>query len=273
MAVCVPDPADMYSSRNTKDQKRLLEDERSREVFSQLKEDSSSLIVMYDSASFSSRRTTTTTATSKFSIRFAFDAELLRHRAYQSTIRALMRRARLDETSKQLAGPPDPAELVAQLEAEHKTATSRQVDRDIRERERSRQRIRQILFLGLPGSGMAAVVRELIARYASEPNDQAGQIPSKLDFRMWYRVPIIEFTIQSLQAAMETIITVHGDYCDAEHPLESYVELLHSITEHVSTQELPLHASVAAIALCNIRLVRQYLGHIMAKVASPPAAS
>jgi hypothetical protein len=251
----------------------LLEDERSREVLSQLKEDSSSLIVMYDSASFNSKRTTTTTATSKFSVRFAFDAELLKHRAYQSTIRALMRRAGDKEISKSVAGLPDPAELVAQLMAEHQEAASRQVDRVIREHKRSSRVFQQYLLLGLPGSGMADVVRELIAYYAIETKEQTSQVPSKLDFRMQYRAPIIEFTIRSLQAAMETMMTVHEDYCVAEHPLKSYMEQLHGITEHVSTPALPLHSSVAAIALCNIRLVRQYLGHPMAKVANPPAAS
>ena len=230
-------------------------------------------MVMYDSASFSGRRTTTTTATSKFSIKFAFDADLLKHRAYQSTMRALMRRARDKEMSKPAAGLPDPAELVAQLKAEHQMATSCQIEKVIRENKPSARSIRQVLLLGLPGSGMASVVRELITHRAIETKDQTGQVPSKLEFRMQYRVPIIDFTIRSLQAAMETMMTVHENYCDAEHPLEAYVELLDSINEHVSEPELPPHGAVAAIALCNIRLVRQYLGHTMAKVANPPAAS
>ena len=183
-----------------------------------------------------------------------------------------MRRARDTEISKPVAGPSDPAELVAQLEAEHQEAASHQADRVIREFKRASS-FRQILLLGLPGSGVAAVVRELIAHYAIGTKDKTRQVQSKLDFRMQYRAPIIEYTIRSLQAAMETMMTVHELYCVGEHPLKSYMEQLSSITEHVSTPELLLHGSVAAIALCNIRLVRQYLGHIMAKVASPPAAS
>ena len=207
-------------------------------------------------------------------MRFAFDAELLKHKAYQSTIRALMRRARLNETSKKVADPSDPAELVAQLEAEHQTATSRQLDRFIREENSSRRGILQILLLGLPGSGMAAVRRRLVASFPTETEDQPGQVLSEPDIRMQYRVPIIDFTIRSLQAAMKAMIIVHETNCDKEyHRLNTYVELLRNVTEYVSSRILPLHVSAAAITLCNSRVVRKYLGHALAKVTNPPVAS
>lgn len=65
---------------------------RSRKLFEQIKDDSSSLHVLVDSDSFITR-TTQTSATSKLSMNFAFDEELLQHRIYKTTLRSLMRKA------------------------------------------------------------------------------------------------------------------------------------------------------------------------------------
>ncbi|EXJ84741.1 hypothetical protein A1O3_05413 [Capronia epimyces CBS 606.96] len=83
-----------FQCRTPMEQHRVLHERQSRKVFDQIKDDSSSLIVLCDSASFVTRRTKTTTATSKFSMNFIFDAEILQAKAYKSTMRSLMRRAR-----------------------------------------------------------------------------------------------------------------------------------------------------------------------------------
>ena len=82
-----------FQSRTFKDQQTLLEQSQSRKVFDHIKDDSSSLIALCDAASFTTKRTKTTTATSKFSMNFDIDTELLQARAYKSTLRSLMRRA------------------------------------------------------------------------------------------------------------------------------------------------------------------------------------
>ena len=72
----------------------MIEEKKSQVVFNGMKDDTSSLIVLCDSSSFVTKRTTTTTATSSFSMNFDFDTELLQAKAYKSTLRSLMRRAR-----------------------------------------------------------------------------------------------------------------------------------------------------------------------------------
>ena len=70
-------------------------------MFEQLKDDSSSLIVLYDSASFVTERSLTTTATSKFSLNFAFDSELLQHRVYKGALRAFTRKKKSPSSKPQ----------------------------------------------------------------------------------------------------------------------------------------------------------------------------
>lgn len=72
----------------------MMEARVTQHVFQQVKDDSSSLLVLCSSQSFVTSRTQTTTATSKFSRKFTFDTELLQHKAYKNTLRSLMRRAR-----------------------------------------------------------------------------------------------------------------------------------------------------------------------------------
>jgi hypothetical protein len=70
----------------------MLEHKKSRRVFEQIRDDSSSLIVLRDSASLFSSSTHTKANSSKLSMRFGFDGELLGSRVYQGTMRSLIRR-------------------------------------------------------------------------------------------------------------------------------------------------------------------------------------
>ena len=89
-------------------------------MFEQLKDDSSSLIVLYDSASFVTERSLTTTATSGFSLNFAFDSELLQHRAYKGVLRALMRMStRRSNSSRKQAEEPKLGTLPEVLKEVH----------------------------------------------------------------------------------------------------------------------------------------------------------
>ncbi|ERF71663.1 hypothetical protein EPUS_00652 [Endocarpon pusillum Z07020] len=83
-----------FQCRTLLQQKAFMEVRTTQQVFQQVKDDSSSLLVLCDSESFITARTRTTTATSRFSLNFVFDAELLQHKAYKSTLRSLMRRTR-----------------------------------------------------------------------------------------------------------------------------------------------------------------------------------
>ncbi|KIW66188.1 hypothetical protein PV04_08389 [Phialophora macrospora] len=82
-----------FKCRNPRAQQEFLEEKESRRVFDQVKDDSASLVVLCDSASFVTQRTQTTTGTSRFSIDFSFDAEILQAKAYRTMLRSLMQRA------------------------------------------------------------------------------------------------------------------------------------------------------------------------------------
>lgn len=87
-----PASADMHASNMSSQQYSLLTSNKTQRMFEQLKDDSTSLVVLHDTASFQTRRTMTTTTTSKLSMEFTFDAELLQHKLYKSTLKSLMRR-------------------------------------------------------------------------------------------------------------------------------------------------------------------------------------
>ena len=71
----------------------LLENPLNREVFDQVKDDSSSMVVVIDRTSGYSRSTGDTEQSSKMSLKFQFDAEILGSQVYQRAIRSLVRRA------------------------------------------------------------------------------------------------------------------------------------------------------------------------------------
>ncbi|OCK86999.1 uncharacterized protein K441DRAFT_671506 [Cenococcum geophilum 1.58] len=82
-----------FNCRNQSEQRALLEKKKSRKIFEQIRDDSSSLAVFYDSASFITSLTNVTETSSKLSLKFRFDGELLRSKVYQGTVRSLLRRA------------------------------------------------------------------------------------------------------------------------------------------------------------------------------------
>lgn len=82
-----------FNCRNQSEQRALLEKKKSRKIFEQIRDDSSSLAVLYDSASFITSLTNVTETSSKLSLKFRFDGELLRSKIYQGTVRSLLRRA------------------------------------------------------------------------------------------------------------------------------------------------------------------------------------
>lgn len=76
------------------EQKAVLEDINSRRVFQQVRDDTSSIIVLHDSSSYSSLVTRITGVSSIWSRTFSFDGELFISKVYQSAIRALTSRGK-----------------------------------------------------------------------------------------------------------------------------------------------------------------------------------
>lgn len=72
----------MGNSRNRSEQRALLEKKKSHKIFEQIRDDSSPLAVLYGLASFITGLTNVTETSSKLSLKFHFDGELLRSKIY-----------------------------------------------------------------------------------------------------------------------------------------------------------------------------------------------
>jgi hypothetical protein len=188
-------------SRNPARQKELMEDNKSQKVFEQVKDDSSSLYVLCDSASFVTKRTKTTTATSKLSMNFAFDAELLQHRAYKSTFRSLLRRAAARQSRDDGdSNPPMPTKPLKLSQAENEHAKrSAAIDRKLEEDSRRLRREAKVLALGEDA-------RMLIEQMKIIHMDGYTQ-----EERLLYRLSINLYLLSTLQSAMATIAAMEAD--------------------------------------------------------------
>jgi hypothetical protein len=140
----------LWDSRSPDRQKELMEDKKTQKVFEQVKDDSSSLYTLCDSVSFVTKRTKTTTATSKLSMNFAFDAELLQNGAYKRAFRSLMRRVGArqsrddgDSNRPMATRSPNPSQVETE-QANRSTAIDRELEKDS---HRLRREI-QILAIG-----------------------------------------------------------------------------------------------------------------------------
>lgn len=113
-----------------------------------MRDDTTSLIVLSDSDSFVTKRTRTTTATSKLSINFAFDSELLQHKAYKSTLRSLMRRSRLRNDSGKPAQQDGWIDPLGPQERSSRFKTSQTIDKTLEADSWTLRRQARILVLG-----------------------------------------------------------------------------------------------------------------------------
>jgi hypothetical protein len=87
----------------------MLESKPTRKIFDQIKDNSSSLMVLRDSASYSSFLTQDTGVSSKFSAHFDFDSDLLNSRVYQVAVRTILGRRKGMSTSASIAARPTSA--------------------------------------------------------------------------------------------------------------------------------------------------------------------
>lgn len=128
--------------------------------------------MLYDNASISRCGTATTTTTSKFSIRFGFDAELLKAKAYQSSFRSLMRRHKNQPVPKhsQSKLPGDAVDRDGSIYFSSPTSmptstsdpkNSKKIDRMLQEDGVRLRKEITILALGGSNSGTKEVVRQM----------------------------------------------------------------------------------------------------------------
>ena len=126
----------------------MIEDRESQLLLDQLKDDRSSLIVLYDSESMLTKRTKSTTRTSKFSLNFAFDSVLLQHTIYKSTFRSLMRRTKVPSG---LEGIRENEEWIDPLSWKEKTDrihVSRKIDQELKQEKLRLERELKVIVVG-----------------------------------------------------------------------------------------------------------------------------
>lgn len=147
----------------------MLEHKKSRRVFEQIRDDSSSLVVLRDSASLFSSCTDTTANSSKISMRFTFDRELLGSKVYQGTMRSLIRRVihRGKETGTvSIRSQSTNRSLLS--ERKENAARSNQIDALITEDSKEFSRKANVLVVGLPQSGKSTLLS--LMRQYNEPS-------------------------------------------------------------------------------------------------------
>ena len=125
-----------------------------REVFGQVRDDSSSLRCLVDKDSLYSGRTVTTRTSSFISVRFGFDQELFKTRVYQEAVRSIIRWSVRDE--KRFGNITEAPDMSRHIRESLK-----------RERMISSNKI-QVLLIGSSSSGKTALVEQLAPKYSYE---------------------------------------------------------------------------------------------------------
>lgn len=161
-------PADSRSSRTHSEQKALLEGEKNRRVFEQIRDDSSSLVVIYDSDSLFSAGTDTEVNSPRLSTKFIFDGELLGSKVYQGTMRSLIRRM-MHRGSKAGTESIKSQSTGRSLLSEEKcnTARSNRIDALISKSSKDFERKVDVLVVGLSQSGKSTLLSRM--RQLQEP--------------------------------------------------------------------------------------------------------
>jgi hypothetical protein len=196
-------------------------------------------------------------------MRFVFDGELLKHKVYQSTIRALMRRARKQDVASNSAGDKNPSELVAELQAEQQTAKSRQVDKTLKNEAYLMKAHRQCVILGLPGTrtaGLASALApyDLVKQQSHDEGVPRAASMSNEGYLNRHRILIVKLIIRSLQAALSGLSDFDSG---THHHLEPYVQILRHVTDDMLTGTLPHHVITAITALCKSGVVQDSMAH------------
>ena len=216
----------------------MIEDRENQLLLDQLKDDRSSLIVLYDSESMLTKRTKTTTRTSKFSINFAFDSVLLQHTIYKSTFRSLMRRTRAPsglECTREIDEWIDPLSL---KEKTTRIRTSRKIDQKLKQEKLRLERELKVIVVG---SGATTVMEALALAWPPRSREEL----------LLYRSEIYEALIAELIIALKDI-SVQIPHQPPTSQLRLLENSLQNWTEVCITLQLGLGPElVEAIRICS----------------------
>ena len=151
---------------------KFLEKSSARQVFDQIKDDSSSLIVLYDAASSLTVCTDSTGSSSKWSSMFPFDAELLSSLVYQRAVRAVFKPSRRrDKNTDRDSLKPTGISRNLNVEA-YERIRSEHIDDSIRENQKQTRNMIKVLLIGGTNSGKLAVLEQIQASHGGYPQKE-----------------------------------------------------------------------------------------------------
>ncbi|KIY00702.1 uncharacterized protein Z520_03367 [Fonsecaea multimorphosa CBS 102226] len=184
-----------FQCRTPIDQKRLLERDESREVFSQAKDDATSLVGFRDSASFVTARTGLSTAT-KWSKTFDFDGLLLRHKIYQNTFRSMLRRA--NSPTEERTGEKGQRRALSDTPLIQLKSTARDSAKiDLKLKQDARRLSKEVKILAVGDKhGRSAIVKQMRQRYGRPYSDSEVE---------QYRQSITSLAIKALVAILDYV--------------------------------------------------------------------
>ncbi|KIX02267.1 uncharacterized protein Z518_08206 [Rhinocladiella mackenziei CBS 650.93] len=182
-----------FKCRTPNEQKRLLERDESRDVFSRARDDATSLIVFRDSASFATSRARTSVDT-QFSKTFDFDGLLLKHKIYQNSFRSMLRRAvSPTESRTEAKGGRRALSDTPVFQLKSNSRDSAKIDSKLKKDARRLSKEIKILAVG-DKHGRSAIVKQLRHRYGHPFSDTEVE---------YYRQTITSLVVKALVAVLD----------------------------------------------------------------------
>ena len=165
----------MHCSQSISEQRDLLESNNSRRIFDQVKDDSSSLCCLRDSASFQNSFTVTTERSSMLSKEFGFDAEIMTSKVYKGQIRSLVRRAM--RKSRQATNEDSSEQGEGMRSA---LVNSAAIDKSLKSAKIAQQNEVEILLLGLDESEKCLFLHTMRMQYGESYSIEERQAANTL---------------------------------------------------------------------------------------------
>lgn len=213
-------------SKTLSEQKTLLEALESRRIFDQLKDDSSSMVVLRDAASCASKSSQSTGTSSKLSKVFpGLDAELMSSLVYQRAVRSLFKRASGKSALAILRSASDGAlKRISTTDKRLSASVSTNIDA-ILEVERDLQRYQARLLLLGSSSDIMYSFLSMIKVFTGEPHNHEKLLE--------YRDSIVSLVVGS---AKELLDTYREDLDKSHCNYVPYLRLGHPASQTIPSQ-------------------------------------
>ena len=169
------------SSKTLSEQKALLEKSANRDIFERVRDDSSSLLVLYDDESICSSATQSTGTSSKISKIFPFDTFLMSSPVYQRAIRSLLKPYRPQSRTEIISDKapevktvhrrPEVARQVPRVASKLEAKMSKSIDSMLKKDRRAIKETFKLVILGEPDDTMDVFMTLLRTTRPTDFND------------------------------------------------------------------------------------------------------